>query len=427
MKPSGIGGQAVMEGIMMRNGSKYAVAVRRADQSIEVKVNEYHGIAEICPFFKVPFVRGIVNFIESFYLGMKTLWYSASFYEEEEAKRREEWEEWISTGTGRNFTGDLKNKHSIGSFSKIKLILDKIMMFFLTLCSVVIAITLFMLFPMFLSERILGLEASIEKTALEGVLRLFLFFFYLLVISGIEDVKRVFMYHGAEHKVINCVENGLELTVENAKKQSRQHKRCGTSFLFLVVFLSILFFLFIRTEVLWQKIVFRFLFIPIIAAVSYEFIRLAGRSEHIIIEYLSKPGLWLQKLTTREPEDEMILVAIQSVEAVFNWREFLQINGMKLSQTPYSMEDNSKKEKQQENNQVQEKELKKEQEIASTIEENQEMQEEEKEDIKTLSMVTKERLQQTLINDEYRDRDDFGPQEKEDDPILKALDKFFGE
>ncbi len=410
MRPSGIGGQAVMEGVMMKHGREYAVAVRKADQTITVKKESYRSIAEKLPFLKAPFLRGIVNFIESLYLGMKTLMYSASFFEDEEAKRKAEWEEWISTGTGRRFTNDQKKKKIKNPKGGFGVFLEKAGMCFLLLCSFLTAIGLFLLLPMFLADKLAGLEASAKKTALEGVFRLLVFFLYLFGISRMEDIKRVLMYHGAEHKAINCIENGWELTVENVRGQSRQHKRCGTSFLFFVVIISIFFFMFLRTEILWQKVVFRLLLVPVIASVSYEFIQLAGKSNHPLAAALSKPGMWLQNLTTKEPEDEMIEVAICSVEAVFDWRAFLSGDGEKDNG-----QENSKKE------------------TAAT---------------QTLSKFTKERLHKTLSHDEYHRREQltpspppqgkkqipemeeersFFPDEEEEDAVLKALDRFFGE
>lgn len=431
-----------MEGVMMKHGSEYAVAVRKSDQTIVVKKESYHSIAEKFPVLKAPFLRGIVNFIESLYLGMKTLMYSASFFEEEEEKRKEEWEEWISTGTGSRFAGGQKKKvkRPKNGFS---VFLEKAGTFFMMLCSFMVALGLFLLLPMFLSDRLAGLEASTKKAVLEGIFRLLIFFLYLLGISKMEDIKRVFMYHGAEHKAINCIENGLELTVENVRGQSRQHKRCGTSFLFFVVLLSIVFFMFLRTEVLWQKVVFRLLLVPVIAAVSYEFIRLAGRSENPLIAAMSKPGLWLQKLTTREPEDEMIEVAIQSVEAVFDWRAFLSGNSVE-KEISADAETVQKK-----NNWIRTDGMLRKKEVHLDSGEGQEeASAAEETEARKLSELTKERLQRTLSKDEYRmrerseeysllqegeeaseDGEECGllPGDEEDDAILKALDKFFGE
>jgi uncharacterized protein YqhQ len=473
MKPSGIGGQAVMEGVMMKNKSEYAVAVRKADQAIVVKKESYRSISEKIPVFKAPFLRGIVNFLESLYLGMNTLMYSASFFEEEELKRKEEWEDWIRTGTGVRFTGDEKKRKKGAVGAAFQKAVEKFSMFLLLVCSFGLAVGLFVLLPMFLSEYIAGTETSTGKAVLEGVFRLLIFFIYLFLISKMEDIERVFMYHGAEHKTINCVENGQELTIENIRKQPRQHKRCGTSFLFLVIILSIIFFVFIRTEILWQKIVFRLVLVPVIAAVSYEFIRLAGRSENPVVSMLSKPGMWFQNLTTREPDDDMIEVAIRSVEAVFDWRAFLSEDGENggITEMEPEAETEAKTELEAETELDAETEYyavsenkreigKKKIQMSETDGEERENQKnngKENDEIpeqKTLSMITKERLLRTISKDEYKIRKEEQEKEdnlktdeeqndvllnmdtsgrlkpdtvNEDDAILKALDKYFGE
>ncbi|KAB1438144.1 DUF1385 domain-containing protein [Candidatus Galacturonibacter soehngenii] len=304
MKPSGIGGQAVMEGVMMKNADKYAVAVRKADQTIEVSTNEFQSIIKNKNISKIPIVRGVFNFIDSMVLGMKSLTFSASFFEEEEVKPS-------------------KADKLIEKIFKDKA--EKFVMS-LTVCfSIVIAVALFMLLPYYISSLFKNMFLSdMAIAAIEGVLRLVIFMGYIFLISFMKDIQRVFMYHGAEHKCINCIEHGLELNVENVRKSSKQHKRCGTSFLLIVIVISIIFFLFIRVDSPVLRVLVRILLIPVIAGVSYEFIRLAGRSENKIIEVLSKPGLWLQNLTTREPDDDMIEVAIASVEAVFDWRAYIE-------------------------------------------------------------------------------------------------------
>ncbi|MBA4687178.1 MAG: DUF1385 domain-containing protein [Candidatus Galacturonibacter soehngenii] len=304
MKPSGIGGQAVMEGVMMKNADKYAVAVRKADQTIEVSTNEFQSIIKNKNISKIPIVRGVFNFIDSMVLGMKSLTFSASFFEEEEVKPS-------------------KADKLIEKIFKDKA--EKFVMS-LTVCfSIVIAVALFMLLPYYISSLFKNMFLSdMAIAAIEGVLRLVIFMGYIFLISFMKDIQRVFMYHGAEHKCINCIEHGLELNVENVRKSSKQHKRCGTSFLLIVIVISIIFFLFIRVDSPVLRVLVRILLIPVIAGVSYEFIRLAGRSENKIIEILSKPGLWLQNLTTREPDDDMIEVAIASVEAVFDWRAYIE-------------------------------------------------------------------------------------------------------
>lgn len=299
MKSSGIGGQAVLEGVMMRYKSKYAVAVRRPDGEIAVTRGTYRTLRERSVFFRLPIIRGIAAFAESLSLGMRTLTYSASFYEEEEERKEEK-----KKGTN----GDLKEKIQMG----ITLVL-----------SMAFAIFMFMLLPYFLSQMLSKqITSYVTLAAVEGALRILLFVSYIIAISFMRDIHRTFMYHGAEHKSINCIENGLELTVENVRRQSKHHRRCGTSFLLIVIFLSILFFMFIHFDNLWLRLLARILLIPVIAGISYEFIRFAGRSDSKIIAVLSQPGIWLQMLTTREPDNKMIEVAIASIEEVFDWREY---------------------------------------------------------------------------------------------------------
>ena len=304
MKSSNIGGQAVLEGIMMKNGSKYAVAVRKPDGEIEVKVDEYKSIVKWDKITKIPFVRGVFNFIDSMVLGMKTLTFSASFYEEEET-------EVVMTAE------EIKKKERQ----------EDLIMTITMIGSVVIALGLFMVLPYFISSLFGGIiKSRFIKTVIEAVIRIALFVAYVLLISKMEDIQRVFMYHGAEHKCINCIEQGLELTVENVRKSSKQHKRCGTSFLFFVMLVSIIVCFFIIVESPVLRVVIRIALLPVIAGISYELIRLAGRSDNPVISLLSKPGLLLQNLTTKEPDDSMIEVAIKAVEAVFDWKEFLKEN-----------------------------------------------------------------------------------------------------
>lgn len=299
MRYSGIGGQAVLEGVMMKNGTRYAVAVRKPDGEVIVDTEEYKGILPDTNIKKLPFVRGVVNFIESLILGMKTLMYSASFFEEEDAEHAKQ---------------DLERKQEK----------DSVMMGMTMAVSVLAAVVIFMLIPYFISSLFQRwISSQMALAVLEGGLRMAIFFAYILLISRLEDIQRVFMYHGAEHKCINCIEHGMELNVENVRKSSRLHKRCGTSFLFLVVCISIIFFLFIHTESGWMRIVIRLLLVPVIAGCAYEFIRLAGRSDNALVNLLSKPGMALQKLTTREPDDSMIEVGIASVEAVFDWKAYI--------------------------------------------------------------------------------------------------------
>lgn len=305
MKSSGIGGQAVIEGVMMKNSDKYAVAVRKPDQTIEVKEETYQSIIKNKKLITLPFIRGIFNFIDSMVLGMKTLTYSASFYEEEEE----------ATKADKMLEAVFKEKT------------EKVVMGVTVAFSIVLAIGLFMLLPYFVSRMFQSVILSDTLIAvIEGVLRIGLFIGYILLISRMKEIQRVFMYHGAEHKCINCIEHGHELTIENVRNSSKQHKRCGTSFMLIVMVISVIFFIFIRVDSAMLRVLSRVLLVPVIAGTSYEFIRLAGRSENKMIEILSKPGMWLQNLTTREPDDEMIEVAIASVEAVFDWKNYLEEN-----------------------------------------------------------------------------------------------------
>lgn len=305
MKSSNIGGQAVLEGIMMKNGSKYAVAVRKPDGEIEIKVEEYKSKIKWETLTKIPFVRGVFNFIDSMVLGMKTLTYSASFWEDEEAE------------------GVFMTEEEIQKKEKQEDLIMTIVM----IVSVFLALGLFMVLPYFISGLFSGMVRSrFLKTVIEAVVRISLFVAYILLISRMKDIQRVFMYHGAEHKCINCIEHGLELTVENVRKSSKQHKRCGTSFLFFVVLVSIVVCFFITVESQVLRVLIRIALLPVIAGISYELIKLAGSSENPIISFLSVPGLAMQNLTTKEPEDDMIEVAIAAVEEVFDWKTYLKEN-----------------------------------------------------------------------------------------------------
>ncbi len=294
MKSSGIGGQAVLEGVMMKNKSQYSVAIRTQDGDISVMTGKCKSMADRSIFFRLPIIRGIVAFLESLILGMKTLTYSSSFLEEDEEKSQVE---------------DDKR--------------ETIENIIVVVVAVILAVVIFMILPLLLSEVLRrAVTSETVLTVMEGAIRVLLFVGYVVLISCMSDIRRVFMYHGAEHKTINCVERGLELTVANVRKQSKQHRRCGTSFLLTVMLVSVIFFLFIRVDNLILRMVLRVLLIPAIAGISYECIRLAGSTDNKIVVLLSQPGLWLQRLTTREPDDDMIEVAIASVDAVFDWREY---------------------------------------------------------------------------------------------------------
>ena len=309
MRYSGIGGQAVMEGVMMKNQDKYAVAVRKPDHEIVVEVSEYSGIMKDKKIKNMPIFRGVFNFIDSLVLGMKTLTFSASFFEEEEEVEKK-----------KQLPEEERKKQEQKAKKQ-----ESAMMGGTVALSVVLAVGIFMLLPYYISTFFGKFISSGWLVALlEGVIRLAVFVGYVAAISMMKDIRRVYMYHGAEHKCINCIEHGMELNVENVRKSSRLHKRCGTSFLLIVMLISIVFFMFIRVDSPVLKVVLRVLLVPVIAGVSYEFIRLAGRSDNAVVNLLSKPGLWLQGLTTREPDDEMIEVGIASVEAVFDWKPYVE-------------------------------------------------------------------------------------------------------
>ena len=299
MKYSGIGGQAVIEGIMMKNGDRYSTAVRKPDKTIAVMEDKYESLTTRMPILGLPFLRGIFSFIDSLVLGMKTLSYSASFFEDDEDSKPSKF-------------GDK---------------LDKVIMSVTMFISVIASIAIFMVLPMLLSNIIkLKIDNYYVIAIFEGIIRIAIFIFYIKMISRMEDIKRTFMYHGAEHKCINCIEHGLELNVENVMKSSKEHKRCGTSFIIIVMMISILFFMVIRVDTIWLRAVSRIVLVPVIAGVSYEFLRIAGRSDFWLVNLISKPGLWMQELTTKEPTPDMVEVAIAAVERVFDWREYLEEN-----------------------------------------------------------------------------------------------------
>lgn len=298
---SGIGGQAVLEGVMMKNGEKYAVAVRKEDGSLAIDVDSYHSYAERFHVEKIPFVRGVFNFVDSLVLGMRALNFSASFYDEEEVTKEEAAE------------GKTEKQASENVFTGLVMIV-----------SILIAVGLFVLLPTFVAHLF---EEKVQNASLmaliEGGIRIAVFVIYLFSIALMKDIRRLYCYHGAEHKCINCIERGRPLTVKNVLRSSRFHKRCGTSFLFFVVFISIILFFFIRTENIWMRMGMRLVMVPVIAGISYELIRLAGRNDNFLVNLLSAPGMWIQHITTREPDAEMVQVAIASVEAVYDWKQYL--------------------------------------------------------------------------------------------------------
>ena len=301
---SGIGGQAVLEGVMMKNKEKYAVAVRKPDGEIEVEVETYQGLAHGSKFKELPFIRGIFNFLDSLILGTRALNYSASFYEEEEGKETK-FDKAMDKMSGGNG--------------------DKLLAGIVTVISIMLAVGIFIVLPYFISSLF---ESFIRNRSLmaiiEGVIRIALFLLYVWGISAMKDIRRLYQYHGAEHKCINCIEKGRPLTVHNVMRSSRLHKRCGTSFIFFVMLVSIVLFFFIQVDNVAEKVILRILLMPVVAGISYEIIRLAGRTDNVFIKILSAPGMWIQRMTTREPDESMAEVAIASVEAVFDWKKYLQ-------------------------------------------------------------------------------------------------------
>ncbi len=314
MCSSGIGGQAVLEGIMMKNKNHYAVAVRKPNKEIEIDIQEYNSIAAKNKIFSLPFIRGVFSFVDSLIVGMKTLTYSASFFEDEEGEAEAEesaFEKWLTEKFGDK--------------------LESVIMFCTVAFSIVFSVVLFMMLPLFVADTMKKFIPFITEQhvpAIEGVVKMIIFIMYIYLISFMPDIKRTYMYHGAEHKCINCIETGKVLNVENVRSSSRFHKRCGTSFLLIVMVISIIFFMCIRSDNTLIKYLLRLVLVPVIAGISYEFIRLAGSTDNKIVGLLSKPGLWLQRITTCEPDDSMIEVAIAAVEAVFDWKKYLEENGV---------------------------------------------------------------------------------------------------
>lgn len=305
MKSSNIGGQAVLEGVMMKNKDTYAVAVRKPDGEIEVKKDTYQSITgKWKKLTQIPFIRGVFNFIDSMILGMSTLTWSASFFEDEEAE-------------------EIKTEEEVGKAKKQ----EDLMMAGTMVLSFTMAIGIFMILPYFLSGLLKKWVPSYTvRLIFEGIIRIAIFVAYVAAISLMKDIKRLYQYHGAEHKCINCIESGLPLTVENVRKSSKEHKRCGTSFMLFVMIVGIVLLFFVRVESVLMRVLVRIALLPVIAGISYELIKWAGCSENPIVTVLSKPGLMLQRLTTKEPDDSMIEVGIQSVEAVFDWKAYLKEN-----------------------------------------------------------------------------------------------------
>ena len=304
MKSSNIGGQAVLEGVMMKNKDAYAVAVRKANGEIEIKKDTFKSITGSWSVLtRIPFIRGVFNFIDSMRLGLSTLNWSAELFEDETEKEVTEEE-----------AAKAKKK-------------DAVMTGITMIISFALAIGIFMILPYFLSGLFKKWIPSYNiRLILEGVIRITIFVGYVWGISLMKDIRRLYCYHGAEHKCINCIEHGLPLNVENVRKSSREHKRCGTSFVLFVMIVGIVLLFFVRVDSVLMRVLVRIALLPVIAGISYELIKWAGSSENPIVCAISRPGLLLQRLTTREPDDEMIEVGIASVEAVFDWKQYLREN-----------------------------------------------------------------------------------------------------
>ncbi|GFI15768.1 hypothetical protein IMSAGC009_00928 [Lachnospiraceae bacterium] len=333
-RSSGIGGQAVLEGVMMRNKDDYAVAVRKPNGEIEVEVDVFHGCMHGSRLTRMPFIRGVFNFIDSMRLGMKTLNYSASFYEDEEE-------------------GETKLDKALDKVSGGRG--EGILMAITMIFSVAIAVGIFILLPYFITSLLNEYVRNASLLAIiEGAVRILIFLAYVVGISLMKDIHRLYQYHGAEHKCINCIEKGRPLTMHNVMRSSRIHKRCGTSFLFFVMFVSIILFFFIRVDDPVLKILLRIALIPVIAGISYEIIRLAGRSDNIFVRIISAPGMLLQRLTTKEPDESMVEVAMKSVEAVFDWKAYIEntfgyeIDDSWMRDEPYTDEEESGNESEKE-------------------------------------------------------------------------------
>ncbi len=339
-----------MEGVMMKSNDAYAVAVRKPNNEIAVEKKEYKSFAEKVKIFKLPIFRGMLVFVESLVIGMKVLNFSASFFEDEEEeekrskksknKNRDRIEEKkleIEEITiSEALTDEEKAPASTENNKKTEKHEDgsnALLMAAAVVLSIAMSVALFMVLPVLISNLFSKYITNHYTLAfVEGLLRLAIFIGYVLAASQMKEIKRVFMYHGAEHKAINCIENGFELTVENVRWQSKQNKRCGTSFMLFVMLISLIFFIFLPSGNLAWRILSRVFLIPIISGVSYEFIRLAGKKDNVVLNILSKPGLIMQGLTTKEPDDSMIEVAIKSVEAVFDWRAFLEDENSKKAE-----------------------------------------------------------------------------------------------
>lgn len=309
MKNCNIGGQALIEGILMRNENDYAISVRRSNQEIITKkdIVKSNKIKDVLK--KIPIVRGVVNFLSSIALGYEALSYSASMYEEDirEEERKKE-----NTEKEKISQKESKDSNSVNSVA----------MAFTMVFSLALSVSLFIILPYFLANILTAFGFSDIVTAIaEGIIRIAIFFGYMIFISLIKDIKRVLMYHGAEHKCINCIEHELPLTVENVMKSSRFHKRCGTGFLFYIIIVSIILFMFIKVDFIVLRVLIRLFLVPVIAGIAYEFLKLTGKKDNAFVRIVSSPALFFQRFTTKEPTSDMVEVAIRAVNSVYPAKE----------------------------------------------------------------------------------------------------------
>jgi uncharacterized protein YqhQ len=426
MKPSGIGGMAVMEGVMMKNKDEYAVAVRKPNNEIAIEKSAYQDFSDKAKVFKLPIFRGMLAFVDSMVIGVKVLNYSASFFDEDDnetptkkekklvKKKENKVEEEVDfevedVSITHGMTDHLNNIDLEDKSDTLNKNVDKsnaLLMALAVLISIVMSVTLFMVLPVLLTNLISSfIENRFLIAFIEGIVRLTIFIGYVLLASRLPDIKRVFMYHGAEHKTINCLENGYELTVENVKRQSKEHKRCGTSFMLLVILISLIFFMILPISNLALKVLSRIVLVPFIAGISYEFIRFAGKNDTKLVQLISKPGIWMQGLTTKEPDEKMIEVAIASVGAVFDWKEFLE------PAVTVEVPEKAKASKQQFSAKSKEITGKNVNDMSVKVTSNNVS-------IKnTVNTVKSEEINAGSIKNRISD--------EEDDEILKALDKFF--
>lgn len=297
-KPTSIGGQAVIEGVMMKGPENLAIAVRKPDNEITIKKESLKGLSKSSAT-KIPVIRGVIALIDSMVLGVRCLTYSAEFYEEEAELEKSRFENWLEKKLG-----DKAND---------------LLIYFSVFVAIMMAMLIFIIFPTIVTNFLRTIiENHILLNSVEGVFRILLFVGYVLLISRMKDIQRVFEYHGAEHKTIHCYESGKPLTVDNVREFTTLHPRCGTSFLVLVLVISIVLFSFVGWPNPFIRILSRFLLMPVVAGISYEIIRWAGRSKSKLVTMISYPGLMLQKLTTSEPDDGQLEVAIAAMSNVLN-------------------------------------------------------------------------------------------------------------